>query len=121
MNLKFSLVFFFFMQIAHVESIENPGEHFLLANTHLYSSFNRGNILRLIQSIMSAQYLERLKNELLYVTNEGNVKNIRIMYGGDFNFVPSSASFKYFTSKSIILNELTEGTCLKKIIADSCD
>ncbi len=94
----------------HVESTENQGEHFLLANTHLFSQLTRGDFIRFIQCVMCAKYLENLKKKLPYESDfEPNIKNVRIMFGGDCNFSSNTPSFKYLTTKSIILNDFSQG------------
>ena len=94
----------------HAESTETPGDHFLLANTHLFSQPTRGHFIRFVQCIMCAQYLESLKKKLLFASDyDANISNIRIIFGGDFNMASNTPSFKYLTSKSIILNEFQPG------------
>jgi mRNA deadenylase 3'-5' endonuclease subunit Ccr4 len=100
-------------KVWHVQSLENEGEHFLLSNTHLFSQLTHGDFIRFLQCVISARYLENLKKQLLYEANdEWQIKNVRILIGGDFNFASSTSMFKYLTSKSIVLNGFSQGLIL---------
>lgn len=93
-----------------MQSLENEGDHFLLSNTHLFSQLTHGNFIQFVHCVISARYLESVKKRLLYESDdEWQIKTVRILFGGDFNFLSSSPMFKYLTSKSIILNEFSQG------------
>ena len=86
-----------------MESLERPGHHFLLANTHLFFH-PAADFLRLIQAIVIAKYLERLKHDLAQ-----QVSKIGILFGGDFNSDPPSHAFTYIFTQSMPFNNLTRG------------
>ena len=79
-----------------------------MANTHLFFH-PEADFIRLIQSIINAKYLEKLKHKLLNEESK-QVKSVRILFGGDFNSDPPSHAFTYISNKSIPFNNLKEGT-----------
>lgn len=94
------------LQIAQIESLENPGFHFLLANTHLF--YHRSaDFVRLIQAIVSAKYLQDIKEKLL--NDFKDIERVIILFGGDFNLCPDSLGIKYLNSKTMNLEKLNQG------------
>jgi 2',5'-phosphodiesterase len=94
--------------------VENPGEHFLLSNTHLFFH-PEADFIRLLQAVVCTKYLEKLKHDLLYTNNSDNkIKNIRIIFSGDFNSDPPSHAFTYIFTQSIPYQNLNEGNKTSK-------
>ncbi len=93
-------------QVTQVESLEHPGKHFLLANTHLFFHPS-ADFTRLLQAIVCIKYIEKLKFSL--VSSDSNVKEASILFGGDFNSDPPSHAFQYIFTQSIPFYNLTEG------------
>ena len=92
-------------QITQVESIDFPGKHFLLCNTHLFFHPS-ADFTRLLQAIVCAKCVENLKFKLIM---NDEIKDANILFGGDFNSDPPSHAFTYLASQSIPFNNLTEG------------
>lgn len=84
--------------MAQIESLENPGNHFLLANTHLFFH-PEADFIRLLQSIVSIKYIEKLKLEIKQKNPE--IKKLGTLFAGDFNSDPPSQAFQYILSKQI--------------------
>ncbi|RNA38549.1 2 -5 -phosphodiesterase 12 [Brachionus plicatilis] len=86
------------LQVAQIESTEYPDHHFLLANTHLFFH-PEADFIRLLQSIVSIKFIEKLKLDLL----EKNpvIKKLGILFAGDFNSDPPSQAFQYILKKKI--------------------
>ncbi len=89
-----------------MESLEYPGKHFLLANTHLFFH-PTADFTRLLQSIVCAKYIEKLKFDL--IAADSHVKDVSILFGGDFNSDPPSHAFTYLFTQSIPFENLTDG------------
>lgn len=96
------------LQVMHVESTENPGEHYLLANTHLFFA-PHADFLRLVQAIVGIRTLQNLKKEI--EQSEG-VNTLRLIIGGDFNACPTSHAYTYITTQNINMQQLSQGTLL---------
>ncbi len=92
-------------QITQVESIDFPGKHLLLCNTHLFFHPS-ADFTRLLQAIVCTKYVERLKFEIL---QNSDIKEANILFGGDFNSDPPSHAFTYLATQSIPFKNLTEG------------
>jgi mRNA deadenylase 3'-5' endonuclease subunit Ccr4 len=73
------------------------------------------DFIRLIQSIVNAKYLEKLKHTLLNDTSK-KIENVKILFGGDFNSDPPSHAFTYIFTQSIPFENLNEGIFLKQIL-----
>ncbi len=86
-----------------IESIEHPGYHLLLANSHFFFH-PKADFLRLLQAIVSVKYLESLKNMLL----KDNLKQIGILFGGDLNSDCLSKAFKYIFSQTVPREDFTD-------------
>ena len=98
-------------QVVQVESIDNPGHHFLLANSHFYFHPD-ADFLRLIQAIVCIKYLETLKKSILSSDSNNNdkVKRVGVFFGGDLNSDFSSKAFKYLSTQSIPVEDVTRCT-----------
>ena len=94
------------LQVAQLESLENPGERFLLANTHLFFH-PKADFIRLLQAVVSIKYLEKLKHEL--ENSAEDIKKLRVIFAGDFNSDPPSKAFKYIFTQSIPWADVNEG------------
>ena len=88
-----------------MELLEKPGVHFLLANTHLFFH-PKADFTRLIQAVVCAKYLEKLRFDLL---SHSGVKEANILFGGDFNSDPPSHAFTYLFTQSIPFDNLSQG------------
>jgi 2',5'-phosphodiesterase len=77
-----------------------------LANTHLFFH-PTADFTRLLQSIVCAKFVEKLKFDL--IAHDFNVKEACILFGGDFNSDPPSHAFTYLFTQSIPFENLTEG------------
>ena len=88
-----------------IESKEFPGEHMLLANTHLFFH-PKADFIRLLQAMASIKYLEKLKFELQSTNKQ--IKKLRIIFGGDFNSDPPSKAFKYIFTQNIPIEDVQE-------------
>ena len=84
-----------------------------MANTHLFFH-PEADFIRLIQSIVNAKYLEKLKHKLLNDESK-KVENVRILFGGDFNSDPPSHAFTYIFTQSIPFQNLKEGFLKKNL------
>ena len=94
------------LQVVEVESLDKPGHHYLLANTHFFFH-PKADFIRLLQAICCAKYLEKLKYS---IKNENkNIKEISILMGGDFNSDPPSHAFTYMFTQSIPFENLNSG------------
>ncbi len=95
------------LQVVEVESLDKPGYHYLLANTHFFFH-PKADFIRLLQAICCAKYLEKLKYS---IKNENKtIKEISILMGGDFNSDPPSHAFTYMFTQSIPFENLNSGT-----------
>ncbi len=98
------------LQVAQIESLENPGEHYLLANTHLFFH-PKADFIRLLQAIVSIKHLEKLKHNLETVNDSNEqIKKLRLIFAGDFNSDPPSKAFKYIFTQGIPWEDVLEGT-----------
>jgi mRNA deadenylase 3'-5' endonuclease subunit Ccr4 len=79
--------------------IDNPGHHFLLANSHFFGH-PKADLVRLIQAIVSIKYIEQLKLTLTSSTSS-EIKRVGIIFGGDLNTTCKSKAFKYILKKKI--------------------
>lgn len=93
--------------MVQVESNDKPGHHYLLANTHLFFH-PKADFVRLLQAIVCGKYLEKLKHNLLKENKD--IKEISIIFGGDFNSDPPSHAFTYLFTQSVPFNNLNEGS-----------
>lgn len=84
--------------MVQIESLENPGHHFLLANTHLFFH-PEADFIRLLQSIVSIKYIEELKFKI--INKNQDIKKLGVLFAGDFNSDPPSQAFQYIFSKQI--------------------
>lgn len=82
-----------------------PGNFLLLANTHLYFH-QSGDLIRLIQTLVSVKYLEELKRILL---DDKLTKKVNIIFAGDFNSGPDSNLVNYILNGKIDLSGLNDG------------
>ncbi|CAF0767148.1 unnamed protein product [Brachionus calyciflorus] len=103
------------LQVVQVESLEHPGQHFLLANTHLFFH-PEADFIRLLQSMVSVKYLEKLKHEIL--TQNKDIKKIGILFAGDFNSDPLSQAFQYIFTQQIPIGSMKDED--KKFV-EECD
>ncbi len=101
------LIVFSFLKVVQIESLEKPGHHFLLANTHLFFH-PKADFIRLLQAMAAIKYLEKLKHDL--ETSEKEIKKLSIIFGGDFNSDPPSKAFKYISTRNVPLDDVLEGT-----------
>lgn len=97
-----------------VESLDQPGCHLLLANSHFFFH-PTADFLRLLQAIVCAKYLENLKKTLLAESaavagTNSTMKKIGMFFGGDLNSDPTSKAFKYLFSQVIPHEDISEGT-----------
>lgn len=92
------------MQIVHVESLDKPGTHLLLANTHLFFH-PKADFIRLLQSIVCIKYLEKLKHDL---GEQLGFKNVSVMFAGDFNSDPASYAIQYIFTHQVPIHDLDE-------------
>ncbi|CAF0767130.1 unnamed protein product [Brachionus calyciflorus] len=90
------------LQVALVEFVEIPGNYLIVANTHLYFH-PTGDFVRLIQTIISLQFLQDLK---LSLYRDKYVKKVNILFAGDFNSTPNSCSIKYILNEKVNLETL---------------
>ena len=94
-------------QVTQIASIDKPDKHFLLANTHL-SFHPTADFTRLLQSIVCAKYIEKLRFNLIN-SSGSEAYAISILFGGDFNGDPLSNALTYLFTKSIPFKNLTAG------------
>lgn len=86
----------------HVESVENPKNNFLLLNTHLYFN-NKAPFTRLIQTVVSLKFVEKICEKF------DEDSKPKILFGGDFNSIPSSIVYNYITKGTFCKSSLSSG------------
>ena len=83
---------------------KSTGKNVLLCNTHLYWHPKGGNI-----RAMQAEVIGRLILREKQVLEEKLMEEVSIVFGGDFNSLPSTASIRHLLGATILPNEI--GKC----------
>ncbi|KAJ9577226.1 hypothetical protein L9F63_006200, partial [Diploptera punctata] len=84
-------------QFVILDSVDNPSERVIVANTHQYFHPDADHI-RLLQSGMTVIYLEHLVAENMALAKE---KRVSYIFCGDFNSTPDWGVYRFITTQHI--------------------
>ena len=87
-----------------MESIENPENFLLLANTHLFFH-PKADFIRLLQAIVSIKHVETIADRLVTADKKANIS---ILFAGDFNSDVPSFAVQYMFTQKLPLDNLNE-------------
>ena len=105
-NFNFKNEFSNHSELTHLKH-KSTGNHLLLLNTHLFWH-PRGANIRMMQMAVISRIVKREKDRL----EKEFGKKFAVVFGGDFNSVPSAAAVRYLLGETIRPNDI--GWSLKR-------
>ncbi|CAI5445853.1 unnamed protein product [Caenorhabditis angaria] len=86
------------VQIVILEDLKVADKWIICANTHLHHN-PKDEHIKLLQSVMATRIIAKVKND---IKNDPNSpKNIHVLFGGDFNSIPSGPVFEFMSTGKI--------------------